>query len=80
LAQGDSSLDEIPVDLVFEAGRVEMSVAEVDRLAPGTILQLDRTAEDAIDIVVNGRKIGRGGLVKVGEMLCVRVTRLNADG
>ena len=78
MAQGDS-IDEIPVELVFQAGRLEMSAKQVDQLAPGVVLQLDRTAEDAVDIMVNGRRIGRGGLVQVGDKLCVRVTGLNSD-
>jgi type III secretion protein Q len=80
LAQDESDLDSIPVQVVFQAGRIEMSVGEVDRLAPGVILPLDRTADDAFDIVVNGKRIGRGGLVQVGETLAVRVTRLNSNG
>jgi type III secretion system YscQ/HrcQ family protein len=80
LAQDDSSLDEIPVEVVFQAGRIEMQIGEVDSLAPGVILPLDRSVDDALDIVVNGRRIGRGGLVKIGEKLGVRVTRLSSDG
>lgn len=80
MAQDDSSLDEIPVEVVFQAGRIEMQIAEVDSLAPGVILPLERTADDALDIVVNGRRIGRGGLVKIGDKLGVRVTRLSSDG
>jgi type III secretion protein Q len=80
VAQDDTSLDEIPVEVVFQAGRIEMQIGEVDSLAPGVILPLDRTAEDALDIVVNGRRIGRGGLVQIDGRLGVRVTRLSSDG
>jgi type III secretion protein Q len=80
LAQDDKDLDQVPVQVVFQAGRLEMSLSEVDRLAPGTILPLDRPVDEALDIVVNGKRIGRGGLVKVGDALAVRVTRLNSNG
>ena len=55
-----------------------MSIKEVDQLAPGMIIPLDRTVDDACDIIVNGKRIGRGGLVQVGETLALRVTKLNA--
>lgn len=80
MAQDDKDLDQVPVQVVFQAGRLEMSLSEVDRLVPGTILPLDRSVDDALDIVVNGKRIGRGGLVKVGDALAVRVTRLNSNG
>jgi type III secretion protein Q len=80
LAQDDRDLDQMPVQVVFQAGRLEMSLAEVDGLAPGMVLPLDRGVEETVDIVVNGKRIGRGGLVMVGETLAVRVTRLNTNG
>ena len=75
----DNDIASLPVQLVFQAGQVEVTVSEVDRLAPGRIIPLDRSVEDCIDIVANGKRIGQGGLVKVGGMLAVRVSRLNPD-
>jgi type III secretion protein Q len=80
LAQDDKDIDRVPVQVVLQAGQLEMSLDELDRLAPGSILPLDRSVDEALDIVVNGKRIGRGGLVKVGEVLAVRVTRLNTNG
>ena len=80
MAQDDKDIDRVPVQVVLQAGQLEMSLDELDRLAPGSILPLDRSVDEALDIVVNGKRIGRGGLVKVGEVLAVRVTRLNTNG
>jgi len=79
-ALDDSELDSIPVRVVFEMGRLEMSVSEVRQLAPGVMIPLARPLEDVLDIVVNGKRIGRGNLVRIGEGLGVRVTRLHQDG
>jgi type III secretion protein Q len=79
VAQDNGDLGSLPVQVVFQAGRLEMYVSEIDSLAPGMILTLDRPVEEALDIIVNGRKIGRGGLVKVGDALAVRVTRLTPN-
>lgn len=77
--QEEDSLGAIPVRVVFQAGQIEMTIGDVERLAPGVLLPLDRTVDDAVDIVVNGKRIGRGGLVSVGNRLAVRVVRLNSD-
>lgn len=77
---GDSDLNSLPVSVVFEMGRLEMSVGEVRQLAPGVMLPLARPLEEILDIVVNGKRIGRGSLVRIGDGLGVRVTRLQPDG
>jgi type III secretion protein Q len=77
--QEEDGLGSVPVRVVFQAGQVEMTVADVERLAPGVLVPIDRTVDDAVDIVVNGKRIGRGGLVSVGNNLAIRVVRLNTD-
>jgi type III secretion protein Q len=78
-ALDDSELDSLPLRVVFEMGRLEMSLSEVRQLAPGMTLPLARPLDDVVDIVVNGRRIGRGSLVRVGDGLGVRVSRLHHD-
>jgi type III secretion protein Q len=71
-----SDLDDLPVRLVFEVGRLELVLSEIRRLAPGALLPLARPLDDAVDIVANGRRIGRGTIVSIGDSVGVRVTRL----
>ncbi len=71
-----TDLDDIPVKLVFELGRVELSLAEVRQLAPGAVIPVSRPLEESVDISANGRRIGRGSLVQIGNNLGVRITRL----
>jgi type III secretion protein Q len=75
-----TELDDIPVKLLFELGRVELSLAEVRQLAPGAVIPLQRPLEESIDISANGRRIGRGSLVQIGDNLGVRITRLFHHG
>jgi type III secretion protein Q len=76
----DSELDELAMKLVFEVGRFEMSLGDLRTLGPGHVFSLDRDPEQSVDIVVNGRRIGSGQLVRVGERLGVKVLRLGQDG
>jgi type III secretion protein Q len=71
-----TDLDALPVRLVFEIGRLELLLSEIRRLAPGALLPLARPLDDAVDIVANGRRIGRGTIVSIGDSVGVRVTRL----
>jgi type III secretion protein Q len=71
-----TDLDDIPVKLLFELGRIELSLAEIRQLAPGALIALQRPLEDSVDILANGRRIGRGNLVQIGDSLGIRITRL----
>jgi type III secretion protein Q len=75
-----TDLDDIPVKLLFELGRIELSLAEVRQLAPGALIPVPRPLEESVDISANGRCIGRGKLVRVGDNLGVRITRLFHHG
>lgn len=79
-AAPDTDLDGLPVRLMFELGRVELSLGEIRRLAPGAVVPLARPRDEALDIVANGRRIGRGSIVAIGDSLGVRVTRLFDNG
>jgi type III secretion protein Q len=76
----DAELDSLPLQVVLELGRFEMVVSELRQLAPGVVLPLTRNVDGGVDIVVNGKRIGAGTLVRLGDGLCVRVSRLTQDG
>ncbi len=76
----DSELDDLPVKLVFEIGRCEMTLGELRGLGPGHAFALGRDPEQSVDIVTGGRRIGSGQLVRIGERIGVRVLRLGQDG
>lgn len=79
-AVSDADLDDLPVRLVFEVGRTDMSVADLRALTVGAPLPLDRPASAAVQILANGRRIGAGEMVMIGEQLGVRITQLNGHG
>jgi type III secretion protein Q len=71
-----SDLDDLPINLLLELGRLDLPLGEIRRLAPGAVLPLARPLDDSVDILANGRRIGRGALVQIGDSVGVRVTRL----
>lgn len=72
-------LDQLSVTLVFELGRSELPLAAVQGLAPGAVIPLGRDPGEAVDIVANGRRIGRGEIVRIENELGIRVVRLFGD-
>lgn len=70
------SSKEIPVSLVIEIGRIQMSIQKLLDLQPGNLLELDVSPESGVDLVVNGKCVGKGELLRVGEALGVRILDL----
>ncbi|WP_309723461.1 flagellar motor switch protein FliN [Armatimonas sp.] len=59
-----------------EIGRVQMPVRQVMLLAPGALVELQRSASEPVDILANGHCIARGEIVVIGEHFGVRITEL----
>jgi type III secretion protein Q len=75
-----ASLDEIEIKLTFEIGRKAITLSELETLAPGYVFELDRNASAIIDVVTNGRRIGRADLVEVGDRMGVRLLEIYRHG
>jgi type III secretion protein Q len=75
-AHTTATLDQIEVTLIFELGRRTIDLRTLRAMAPGYVFDLGRDPEGPIDIVVNGRTIGSGEIVRIGETIGVRATRL----
>jgi len=54
----DSLLD-VPIDISIEIGRTKMSIGDLLSLSKGSIVELKRTAGEAVDIYVNGKLLVR---------------------
>ena len=71
---GGEGIEQLPVQLRFELGEVELSIAELSALQPGYVFPLASRLEGAnVAIRANGRHVGRGEVVAVGDTLGVRL-------
>lgn len=57
------ALRDIRVRVWAELGRTRVSLGEAPRLPAGAVLELDRKADDPVDLYVNGLRLGAGRLV-----------------
>jgi flagellar motor switch protein FliN/FliY len=69
----DMLLD-VPLEVNVELGRTRMTIQDLLQLGPGSVVELDKVAGEALDILVNGRLVARGEAVVVNDKFGVRIT------
>jgi flagellar motor switch protein FliN/FliY len=57
-------------------GRTRLQLRDVARLGGGSVVELDCSPDDPVDIIVNDRLIAQGEIVVVGGNYGVRITRI----
>ena len=73
-AAGGEGIEQLAVQLRFELGELELSIAELSALQPGYVFPLASRLEGAnVAIRANGRQVGRGEVVAVGDTLGIRL-------
>jgi flagellar motor switch protein FliN len=66
-------LADIPLRLSVEVGSTSLKLAELMDLSEGSVVELDRQANELLDILVNGTLVARGEVVTVGGKFGIRV-------
>jgi type III secretion protein Q len=72
----EAGFEDLPVTIVFELGRTTMPLGEISRLSAGSLISLPDISEVEVDLLANGKRIGRGEIVKIGEGVGVRIVRV----
>ncbi len=67
---------DVPLKLTVELGRTTKLVKEILALAPGSVVELDKLAGEAVDILVNEKLIAKGEVVVIDENFGVRITEI----
>ncbi len=78
-ADGGRNLDlllDVEIPIAVEVGRTQMSLDEVLRLVPGSVIALDKRAEEPVDLRVNGKLVARGEVVLVDDTYGLRITQI----
>jgi flagellar motor switch protein FliN/FliY len=58
--------------LTMEIGRTRISIRRLLELATGSIIELDRSPADTLDVYANGRLIAKAEVVAVNRHLAMR--------
>ncbi len=67
-------LQDIPVTLSVEVGRSAISINNLLQLNQGSVVELDRNAGEALDVMVNGCLVAHGEVVVVNDKFGIRLT------
>ena len=67
---------DVPVRITVELGSCQMPMREVLQLHPGSVVQLDKIADQPIDLFVNQRRIAHGEVVVIDDRLGIRITKV----
>ncbi|MEQ8843302.1 MAG: FliM/FliN family flagellar motor C-terminal domain-containing protein [Phycisphaerales bacterium] len=73
------SILSLEVPIVVVLAERTMSVGEVLGLRPGAILEVDKSAEQDLELRINNRDVGTGSAVKVGENFGLKITAIGSQ-
>lgn len=75
-AVGLANLVDVPVEVTIEVGRTHLTLGELVKLGPGSLVTLDREAHEPADVLVNGKIVARAEVVTIDERYGVRITSI----
>lgn len=67
---------DVPLEISVVLGRTKKSIKEILDLGNGSLIELDKLADEPVEILVNGKKIANGEVVVVDENFGVRITNV----
>ncbi|HEX7011023.1 MAG TPA: FliM/FliN family flagellar motor switch protein [Phycisphaeraceae bacterium] len=71
-----STILKLRVPLIVQIGRRRMKLEDVLALGPGAIVELNKHADEELDLLVSNKPVGKGTAVKVGENFGIRITHI----
>ena len=64
---------DIDLPVVVRFGRTELPIRELSKLGPGSVIDLGRSPDDPVEVLVSDRVVARGEVVVVGGNYGVRI-------
>jgi len=64
------------VPVIVKLAERDRPVSSILKLTAGSILEFERHADAALDLLINNKIVGEGQAVKVGENFGLRITRM----
>jgi len=73
-----NTIIKLNVPVIVQIGERTASMSDVLALGPGAILELEKSAEEELELLVNNKIIGKGSAVKVGENFGIRINNIGS--
>lgn len=66
----------LKVPLIVTVGARRISLETVLGLGPGSIVELNKSADEPLEILINNKQVGTGEAIKVGENFGIRISKM----
>ncbi len=67
---------DIPLNVSVELGRSSMIIDKMLQLTQGSVVELDKSAGETVEVYVNRKLLGKGEVIVVNERFGVRITEI----
>ncbi|MDF2882736.1 MAG: fliY [Clostridiaceae bacterium] len=67
---------DVPLEVSVLLGRAKKNVKDILNMGTGSLIELDKLAEEPVEILVNGKKVAYGEVVVIDENFGVRITSI----
>ncbi len=67
---------DVTLPVTVELGRARMQIQDILKLAPGSVIELEKSAGDPVELYINDRPIAKGEVVVIEENFGVRLTSI----
>ncbi|MBM7869466.1 flagellar motor switch protein FliN/FliY [Clostridium pascui] len=67
---------DVPLEVSVVLGRTKMNIRDILNLATGSLVELDKLAEEPVEVLVNGKRVAYGEVVVIDENFGVRITSI----
>lgn len=67
---------DIDLPIAVRFGETELALQALTRLGPGSIIDLERSPDDPVDVLISGKVVARGEVVVVAGNYGVRITEV----
>jgi flagellar motor switch protein FliN/FliY len=69
---------DVPMHVTVELGKTKQKIKDILAYNMGSVIVLDKVAGEAVDILVNGKRIGKGEVVVIDDNYGVRITEIHS--
>ncbi len=74
--QGMDLVHDIPLQVTVELGKTKKTISEILEFGRGSVIVLDKSIGEAVEVLVNGKLIAKGEVVVIDDSYGVRITEI----
>ena len=67
-------INDVKIVLTIEVGRTQIKIRDLLNLSKDSIIDLNKSADEPVDVFANGKLISRGKIVTANGKYCIRLT------